>query len=536
MRPPPNSFPRQFRSKAPLRPPPPNNQLQANPPPQNPPNLGQNSMPIPAQNGMFNPQVPIFGNTNFQPFVNQAAFSNPPQQGVPQFGSMVPNMGFAPQFGFPPVQGQFGNQIQNVNQLNNALLQAQFMPNLLNLAQQLSQNMALQGQQLFYQNQMQNMGQFVPNQAPNPSQFGPHVVPPRPNPIPLGNMQSNQMEPGSPNKLNGVDVNVNAQTLSPGGALPVQAASSSTPWQNQNLQPSDFRRPQGNHNFKNSQGKNGGRKASWGLQKSQFHQGNNGKGKSRFANEQNDKGQGFDRAAKISCAEPKRSLVLTYTEKEIKQWLEERRKNYPTKATLDKKLSGKIADAETAKARREQLKEILAKQAELGVEVAEIPSSYLLDSEKKMQGEERETGGKFQKKRNRRGRFDKNKKQRLTGDNAPNAPPLKKKKKPTLLEKLLSVDIRRDQSRLLQVFRFMVTNSFLQDWPEKPLKFPPVTIKEVGHEINVAEENSNTVVEEDDDDNNDLTQANQAAVFVKENANIQVIDANEEEEEGEIID
>lgn len=137
----------------------------------------------------------------------------------------------------------------------------------------------------------------------------------------------------------------------------------------------------------------------------------------------------------------------------------------------------------------QQLKEILAKQAELGVEVAEIPSYYLSDS-KKQQGHGREESrgpmtknGRFQNKFGKRGRYDKKdrfaKKQRLHGNDSSDVPSLSWRK-PTLLQKLLDTDVRRDKSRLLQVFRFMTLNSFFKDWPEKSLNFPSVVVKESG--------------------------------------------------------
>ncbi|TQE10310.1 hypothetical protein C1H46_004149 [Malus baccata] len=57
----------------------------------------------------------------------------------------------------------------------------------------------------------------------------------------------------------------------------------------------------------------------------------------------------------------------------------------------------------------------------------------------------------------------------------------------TFLSILLSAEIRRDRSHLLQVFRFMVTNSFFKDCPDKPLKFPTVAIKESTGEEEVVE-------------------------------------------------
>lgn len=55
------------------------------------------------------------------------------------------------------------------------------------------------------------------------------------------------------------------------------------------------------------------------------------------------------------------------------------------------------------------------------------------------------------------------------------------KRAPTLLQKLLVKDIRKDHSHLLQCFRFLVKNNFLQDVGAKPLVYPdpPPTLREV---------------------------------------------------------
>lgn len=46
-------------------------------------------------------------------------------------------------------------------------------------------------------------------------------------------------------------------------------------------------------------------------------------------------------------------------------------------------------------------------------------------------------------------------------------------RRPTLLQKLLAPDIRREHSRLLQCLRFLVNNNFLLDFGRAPLVFPP---------------------------------------------------------------
>ena len=215
----------------------------------------------------------------------------------------------------------------------------------------------------------------------------------------------------------------------------------------------------------------------------------------------------------------------------------------------------------------QQLREILAKQAELGVEVAEIPRHYLSDSEKQQVHGREENNNKaafgkkerFQNRGNKRRRHDRkqwqrhdqeegfSKKQRLAGNDSGYAgvsnnqpPPIIKK--PTLLQKLLNSDIKRDKTHLLQVFRFMVMNSFFKDWPEKPLKFPSVVVKETGRQGEVVGLKSSlpTVAEEDDDDDNDEkddAQAKETGHFgkVEEGKGGDEIEKSEEEE-GEIID
>lgn len=243
-------------------------------------------------------------------------------------------------------------------------------------------------------------------------------------------------------------------------------------------------------------------------------------------------------------AEKKRSIALNYTEQEIKQWQNERKKNYPTKDNIEKKLKGNLEDPETSKtvaeSRRQQLREILAKQAELGCEVAEVPSSYLADqdaaTELKETGRASNRKRKFQNKFSRRARFkpnknftkesdslnhkasqsdkqeDSNQNQRLfvkrgsrnlnqSRSNQRNDHSKKprlvngdsvgagNKREPSLLSKLLRSDIRRDKRSLLQVFRFMAMNSFFKDWPEKPLKFPQVAVWDTTDEICLNERN-----------------------------------------------
>lgn len=158
-----------------------------------------------------------------------------------------------------------------------------------------------------------------------------------------------------------------------------------------------------------------------------------------------------------------------------------------------------------------QLKEVLAKQAELGVEVAEIPSYYLNNAANQgLQSEDNTNKRKFKNK----GRKNPNKKRR-NGKKQKLADKdfSENKKKPSLLQKLLSADIKRDHSYLFQVFRFMKANSFLKDYPDKPLVYPSVSVKEMGGEVydgkKDVEDGTKGVVEtfvkesDDDGDNGD---------------------------------
>lgn len=241
------------------------------------------------------------------------------------------------------------------------------------------------------------------------------------------------------------------------------------------------------------------------FQKFQSHGMRNSKGSTRQFNKRGGKGQPKWREQKSLSANSgqesstvsMRPLFLHYTKTEIQQWREARKKNFPTRANVNKMKANESNEDADSKLRRQQLKEVLAKQAELGVEVAEIPPSYLLEPEKRVPKKESEREvtdwpyvNKFNKKRGRgRGRdnwhsnrgherdnwHSKRQKHKKRGE--PASPP-SVKREPSLLEKLLSSDIKRDKSRLLQVFRFMVLNDFFKQWPARPLDFPNITVKD----------------------------------------------------------
>jgi cleavage and polyadenylation specificity factor subunit 4 len=173
---------------------------------------------------------------------------------------------------------------------------------------------------------------------------------------------------------------------------------------------------------------------------------------------------------------------------------------------------------------------------------------HLLDSEKQEHGREDNRRsltkkGKFWNKHDKRGRFNKK------GRSAKQVGSANEERKPTLLEKLLSTDIKRDKRQLLQVFRFMVANSFFKDWPEKPLKFPSVVVKEDGYGDEIVGKKSSLVGEEVSEDRNNTIAEN----FGDRDDNIEhdaqvelgncfvggkcdIVDEVDRVEEGEIVD
>lgn len=204
----------------------------------------------------------------------------------------------------------------------------------------------------------------------------------------------------------------------------------------------------------------------------------------------------------------------------------------------------------------QQLKEVLVKQAELGCEVAEIPSHYLSDSEKQVHGADQNRPAFNKKGRsrrsNKRGRHENDRfgKKRRPSNNPANTNDQSvskqmqrtrnndastvQKREPTLLQKLLSADIRRDRDRLLQVFRFMVMNSFFNGQPEKPLMFPKVIVKETQGEGVLMEQNHLHV--EDDDEDGTESQVNEMKKVRKAEGRVNKASAGAPDEEGEIID
>ncbi|KAJ8635219.1 hypothetical protein MRB53_009486 [Persea americana] len=218
------------------------------------------------------------------------------------------------------------------------------------------------------------------------------------------------------------------------------------------------------------------------FQKSKLHRMANAKGHLRPAHGNQRKGNHNKGAGKSNIANSIKKAIgeihryppIIYTKEEVRLWREARKRNFPIQANMKRRQ----ADND-AKLRRQQLREILAKQAEMGLEVAELPPNYLSESENQTgNGDARRLQKKRGKFRNKLNKRDKKHGQR--DQKAKNQRSISNKREPTLLQKLLSTEINRDKSHLLQVLRFMVLNNFFKDYPEKPLEFPLITAKDVG--------------------------------------------------------
>jgi hypothetical protein len=129
------------------------------------------------------------------------------------------------------------------------------------------------------------------------------------------------------------------------------------------------------------------------------------------------------------------------------------------------------------------MKEVLAKQQELGFEAAEVPCHYLDGSKNHNYSSRDRTQNRFNNKRGRhegRGRFH---------DRMDFCSHHVKPREPALLKKLLSAEIKADNHRILHAFKFMILNSFFKKWPDKQLEFPHVMVKEAGIDSEITEGN-----------------------------------------------
>ncbi|KAG0490417.1 hypothetical protein HPP92_007280 [Vanilla planifolia] len=241
----------------------------------------------------------------------------------------------------------------------------------------------------------------------------------------------------------------------------------------------------------------------------------------------NDRNPNFSESSGNLTTMRKRALAVIYSESEIQRWREARKRNFPTRINIEKKLQqsvvNKVEMDSDAEVRRQQLKEVLAKQAELGVEVAEIPSSYLTKPEEEASGRGNNKRSRF-RSNNRRG-----KKLKRTNLSSPAHEPVVQKREPTLLRKLLNADIRGDRSRLLQAFRFMVLNSFFKDMQNTPLVFPLISAKDAAsqHEI---------VVQEKPTQQDEFDQAGSDVEVLSEPLGEDIVVGGEKSEEGEITE
>ncbi|KAG8055009.1 hypothetical protein GUJ93_ZPchr0001g29402 [Zizania palustris] len=145
--------------------------------------------------------------------------------------------------------------------------------------------------------------------------------------------------------------------------------------------------------------------------------------------------------------------------------------------------------------RRQELKKVLAKQKELGFELPELPPGYLYENEDG--GNERKGNWKTQHKDSRFGNHANNKRSRYDRKDFQSKRPkvwnqtrhddrtMVKSREPTLLQKLLSLDIKRNRYRLLHTFKFMVLNNFFSGYLDKPFDFPSVKVNQIELESNV---------------------------------------------------
>ncbi|KAK9815260.1 hypothetical protein WJX72_000809 [[Myrmecia] bisecta] len=234
-----------------------------------------------------------------------------------------------------------------------------------------------------------------------------------------------------------------------------------------------------------------------------------------------DKEKAEKKLAKLE-AEPLVMRPITPEERaEGARWREDRKKHYPTAAVVDKKQREARERAQRGELspealnRRRTLQEVLRKQRAMGLDRAAGTSDMILDSP----GMGRGYGRGFDQGRGRGarggrgGRFDGGRfpdarhaewqpaeNQQAGQDAGMEAPP-------TLLQKLLAKDIRRDRSHLLQCLRFLVDNNYLLDLGKKPLVFPLPPAQDSGPLAEIAalaQEALQQATDSDSDNENDM--------------------------------
>ncbi|XP_078436030.1 GATA zinc finger protein [Wolffia australiana] len=472
---------------------------------------------IQAQGQQNRPQMPVFNNQNMI-MPNQSHLSASPSLGSVPNPLQATIMGVQPQIGHP----HFSQQPPNMNQIAGL----QFPGQIYNISQVLNQlGMQQLCGQLGFNGQMQNLNQFY--QFPRGGQVWPQNLPqnfnqaigfqghyaPQTNLLPLNQCQQSSQNinlSSHHTPFGNVLVSDDASQVKSHGVGPSMGSaptgSNGQQWPNKTFpfttglnkmedtqrnfssgsaRPAQVSQDKHNNNgfsasqnFKrNSNGYNNRDHSQRRFQKQNHNMGHS-KGYGSTPKKNWDRGpqEGLERTTpfmKHARRNPgengsKLSTASTYLEEEVRLWREARKRNFPSTANLQRKLEKADGDSvdstEDTKLRRQQLKEVLKKQRELGFEAAEVPSSYLFDSEKQPQynhGKRGRGSDKWQAKKQRP----------RTGQPPP--PPVVPKQ--SLLQKLLSSEIKRDASHLLQVFRFMTLNTFFDHWPEKPLEFPNLT-------------------------------------------------------------
>ncbi|XP_071732292.1 uncharacterized protein [Rutidosis leptorrhynchoides] len=520
------------------------------------------NQPFPLQNSQFpNGIVGFNPQQNFGNFpINQF---NPALQQQGQFfarGPMVPPA-YNQNVGLPPEQVLLQNTIQNIYQLlqlqnsnngqqcppgNFPMIQNQ-IPNVMS-----QQNLGFNPNQQFavpncngpvqHVNQVQqNMGpqlqgnQFMPGASGSAqAQLPQNVL------AALTNLQNQLVQGvGPPNQMFGMsNSNGPVQQINQGQprfVSPMIDGNAPKPVVNfgQTHNPPNFQHNHGNRPITGSGSPNGFKSNKHVKEKFGSYNGNINKEGNSAA------------AIRDSSKFKKKVPSLNYTEHEVKQWRELRKKNYPSTNNISEKCK-KESDSidQEATLRRQQLKEILAKQAELGCEVADIPPSYLFDSDKQNQNprdkkhnREQFKKGKFQNKRGSRFHENQNAKRTRPGDldsfkaNHQNRAPKPTEREPSLLKKLLSRDIKRDKNHLLQVFRFMAVNSLFDGDGDSDLRFPSVIVKETNSDV--VEETTCAVngseMAKEDETKYDVAEKTTCSVS-------KVGQKDDEDEEGEITD
>ncbi|XP_047316024.1 uncharacterized protein LOC124919743 [Impatiens glandulifera] len=539
-------------------------------------------MPMPFNNfvpnmGNGSPAMPPIANVNGNPYI--AMHHALSMLGMPHLAAQG-QMSFGPPGSNPiPFVPMPMNQNQPHNQLH---------PNPpVNMPQFYNQNACFPNQQMCLPSPMQNNNQFMTNNG----QGVPSNMPPYPNqnfqPLgiqkPFGTGQPNGSMPQgnqSQNMLVPPPMNANSARNTPSVTQPLQGNSSLLPPATnsvtprnaqQHFGPPGFSNPQmngkrdseNNHpcaNWKNSQNKHSGKNTRQDAFQRRLPNGNFQKGKRNFnqhgGHDKKGHKNGTFNNTQTKTSWPtiaaNQSNASQTRDQDLSQWLEERKKNFPSKANIEKKqaeTNPAVVDS-SAILRSQQLKQILARQAELGVEVADIPEHYLIDTDKPANGKQDEGQSSFQRGNHGRGEQNgkppkrgkhKNKVNKRERRNDKNRSNKKQKadnddsaKEKTLLQKLLGEDIRKEKIHLLQVFRFMTMNSFFKEWPEKPLLFPSVTVNEAGLTTGVVAERKPQSVVGSGSENVKNSNNGDEVVGVKKRGN-RIGDVYEEEE-GEIID